>query len=198
MKRTFSFQVRVEDINENPPVFDAPEISLQVDDGAPAGTILGYVRAHDADSGDGARIQYYVVDGNLFGTFTINRTTGEVKAAKPVDYEVASSYTIIVQAMDDNPVNPMGSTVPLHISVNDVNDNAPEFEDNPIVVTVREHTEVRAQPLKSVVSRTRQKQVSLRCSWTQKDGRNLPDSLGAGRVGGGDAGGGGPGQRAAR
>ncbi len=132
----------MEDINESPPVFDAPEISLTVDDGTPAGTVIGHVKAHDSDSGANGQIRYYVVDGNLFGTFAINRTTGEVKAAKPVDYEIASSYTIKVQAVDNNQVNPMSSTVPLHIIVNDVNDNAPLFEDNPVVVTVREHTEV--------------------------------------------------------
>ena len=135
-------QVRVEDINESPPVFDAPQIELTVDDGTPAGTVIGHVTAHDRDSGANAKIQYYVIDGNLFGTFAINRTTGEVKAAKPVDYEIASSFTIKIQAVDDNPVNPMSSTVPLHITVRDVNDNAPVFEDNPIVVTVRENTEV--------------------------------------------------------
>ena len=132
----------MDDINESPPVFDAPEILLTVDDGTPAGTVVGHVRAHDRDSGANAQIQYYVVDGNLFGTFAINRTTGEVKAAKPVDFEIASSYTIKIQAVDDNQVNPMSSTVPLHIAVRDVNDNAPVFEDDPVVITVRENTGV--------------------------------------------------------
>ena len=113
---------------------------MTVKDGTPAGEVIGHVKAHDRDSGSNAKIQYYVVDGNLFGTFAINRTTGEVKTAKPVDYEVASSFTIKIQAVDDNPVNPMSSTVPLHIKVLDTNDNAPVFEDDPIVITIRENT----------------------------------------------------------
>ncbi len=132
----------MEDINESPPAFDSPEISFEVRDGTPPGTVIGQLKAHDSDSGANGRIRYYILDGNLFGTFAVNRSTGEVRAAKPVDYEIASSFKITIQAVDDNPVNPMSSTVPLNINVIDVNDNAPVFEEDPILITVRENTEV--------------------------------------------------------
>jgi protocadherin-16/23 len=97
------------------------------------------VTATDSDSGENARINYYIVRGNLFGTFGVHTQTGSIFVSRPVDYEECSGYSLQIRAVDSNTVNPMSSIINVNISIIDVNDNSPHFEENPVFITIREN-----------------------------------------------------------
>ncbi|KAI1240359.1 hypothetical protein IHE44_0008776 [Lamprotornis superbus] len=129
--------VRVEDINDNPPVF-TPWIQthLSVPENA-AGLDLGTFSATDLDIGDNALISYSLQD-DFAGTFHINSSTGKLMTQKSLDREVMDSYELIIMATDSGK-SPQSASLVLSIAVEDVNDNPPVFPQKSYSVTVKEN-----------------------------------------------------------
>ena len=132
-------EVYVIDENESPPLPEDAQMSIKVRENTPIGTPVGQVRATDADSGENGRVAYYIIRGNIFGTFGLNSTTGIIFVAQPVDYEESSSYTLQVRATDSSAINPMSSIISVNITIEDVNDHAPQFDQDMIVIPLREN-----------------------------------------------------------
>nr|XP_026649047.1 protocadherin Fat 4 [Zonotrichia albicollis] len=129
--------VRVEDINDNPPVFSAwIQTHLSAPENA-AGLDLGTFSATDLDVGDNALISYSLQD-DFAGTFHINSSTGQLMTKKPLDREVVDSYELKIIATDSGKPAQSASLV-LSITVEDVNDNPPVLPQNSYSVTVREN-----------------------------------------------------------
>lgn len=85
--------MRVEDINDNPPVFSAwIQTNLSVPENVP-GLDLGTFSATDLDIGDNALISYSLQD-DFAGTFHINSSTGKLMTIKPLDREVMDNYEL--------------------------------------------------------------------------------------------------------
>ena len=133
-------EVIITDINESPPVFPTKSMSLSVEENTLPGTKIGFVKAHDKDSGENGRVNYYIVNGNAYGTFGVNRSTGQLFVASQVDYEVRSQYSITIRAIDNSNINPMSSIINVNITVVDLNDNAPVFDEDPITFHIPENT----------------------------------------------------------
>ncbi|XP_067854263.1 cadherin-8-like [Heptranchias perlo] len=85
----------------------------------------------------------YILSGEGAGTiFVINDKTGDIHAMKRLDREEKAEYTLTAQAIDretDNPLEPPSEFI---IKVQDINDNAPEFPDEPYHATVPEMSSV--------------------------------------------------------
>ena len=72
-------------------------------------------------------ISFSIIDGNNDGVFRIDPTTGEIfTTVISPDFELYSSYFLIVQATD-NGTNPRSASAPVEVTVLDVNDNQPVF-----------------------------------------------------------------------
>lgn len=85
--------MRVEDINDNPPVFSPwIQTNLSVPENAPD-LDLGTFSATDLDIGDNALISYSLQD-DFAGTFYINSSTGKLMTKKSLDREVMDSYEL--------------------------------------------------------------------------------------------------------
>ncbi|XP_056344157.1 protocadherin Fat 4-like [Oenanthe melanoleuca] len=129
--------VRVEDINDNYPVFSAwiqthlsvPENATPLD--------LGTFSATDLDTGDNALISYSLQD-DFAGTFHINSSTGKLMTLMSLDREVMDSYELIIMATDSGKP-PRSASLVLSIAVEDVNDNPPVFPQKSYSVTVKEN-----------------------------------------------------------
>ena len=134
-------EITVDDENEEPPVFIKSFESFVVVENTAPGKIIDSVKAKDADTGPNVKVYYYIVSGNLYNTFGVNKTTGDIYIARPVDYEECSEYSMQIMAVDNDPLNPLSSVVSVNISITDVNDNAPTFEYNPVLEDVSENIE---------------------------------------------------------
>ncbi len=103
-------------------VNDAPSISaatFAVAERSDAGTAVGTVVASDPDAGQS--LTYSIVSGNESITFDINANTGAITVAGPVDYELTTSYTLVVR-VTDNASPALSSTATITINVTDVNE----------------------------------------------------------------------------
>ena len=71
--------------------------------------------------------------------FKIDEKTGLVSTAAILDREEQDKYQLVVVATDNGMV-PKSSTVNLHISVDDTNDNKPQFDKRAYTVFIRDPT----------------------------------------------------------
>ena len=110
--------------------------SFTVDENSQIGKSVGTISASDSDIGKNAQITYQIhSDG---GYFRINQTTGEITISKNLDREMNATHKPIVYARD-NGDNILSSSVTVTISVNDINDNAPIFSSDRIMVEFEEN-----------------------------------------------------------
>ncbi|XP_018105995.1 protocadherin-16 [Xenopus laevis] len=126
--------VLVMDVNDNSPTIPV-QLQLSVPENAVIGSEILQVTGNDVDSGP-ALSYTLVVDGALEGTFTILRFGGQIWLSRQLDYEERKSYTLTVQTSDGKHL----THAHLTLTLEDVNDNSPEFSRSLYQVSILEHT----------------------------------------------------------
>jgi protocadherin Fat 4 len=122
--------IYIVDINEFPPEFDQPYYDIKVFENTSINSIIVNISATDQDFGDNAKVIYSIVDGNEQNFFKIDSETGEISVAKLLDYEIDSQYNLSVQATDSSHINfRLASEISVNISILDINDNVPVFDE---------------------------------------------------------------------
>nr|XP_020137857.1 protocadherin gamma-B2 isoform X20 [Microcebus murinus] len=122
---TTQIRIQVTDANDNPPVFghDVYRVTLRED--VPPGFSVLRVTATDLDEGSNAEITYsfHNVDEQVGHLFNLDKTTGEITTKNALDFEVASSYTLSIEAKDPGD---LAAHCRVQIEILDENDCAPE------------------------------------------------------------------------
>lgn len=111
-------------------------LELQLDEGQPAGTIVGDISA-GLPPGETSSL-YFISDHEGTGVgsdLIIDETTGIITTARRLDREERDHYNFIAVTMT-------GITIEVSITVNDINDHAPEFPKKKVVLKIPEHTAV--------------------------------------------------------
>lgn len=119
---TTSVLVKILDKNDNPPRFTRL-FSVNVTENAELGTFVIKVTSSDLDSGDNANATYSFTE-NPGNKFSIDPISGNVTVAGHLDREQQDEYVLKVTAFD----GAWRAETPLTITIQDQNDNAPEFE----------------------------------------------------------------------
>ncbi|XP_077389677.1 cadherin-24 [Festucalex cinctus] len=124
------FIIRVQDINDNPPVFPAEPYVATVPEMANIGTSIIQVTARDADDptyGNSAQLVYAIADGNDY--FSVDPQTGVLRTAMPnMDRETQEEYVVVLQARDmGGHLGGLSGTTTVTVRLSDVNDNPPHF-----------------------------------------------------------------------
>lgn len=77
------------------------------------------------------------------GTFEIDRRTGSLVVARQLDREIQDEYRLEVRALDTSATNnPQSSAVTVRIEIVDINDNSPQWAEDPINIEVSEITPI--------------------------------------------------------
>nr|XP_021557779.1 protocadherin alpha-7-like [Neomonachus schauinslandi] len=129
--QVFHVEVEVKDINDNPPVFPATQKNLFISETRALDSHFSLEGASDADIGANALLTYKLSPSEYF-SLEVPTNDDQVKPLqlvlkKLLDREVASELLLVLQATDGGKPELTGSTE-LHITVLDVNDNAPVFD----------------------------------------------------------------------
>uniref|UniRef100_A0A3Q1I5G8 FAT atypical cadherin 1a n=1 Tax=Anabas testudineus TaxID=64144 RepID=A0A3Q1I5G8_ANATE len=130
-------EVKVLDANDNSPVCEKSLYSESVPEDSPAGRLILQVSATDADIRSNAQISYEL-QGVGSEMFVIDSDTGELKTSQPLDREEQDEHRFKVRAVDGGG---RYCEADIHITVEDVNDNPPQFSSDPYTITVFENTE---------------------------------------------------------
>ncbi|KAK2918784.1 protocadherin Fat 1a isoform X2 [Channa argus] len=131
-------EVKVLDANDNSPVCEKSLYSESVPEDSPAGRLILQVSATDADIRSNAQISYEL-QGVGSELFVIDADTGELKTLQPLDREEQDEHRFKVRAVDGGG---RYCEAEIHVTVEDVNDNPPQFLSDPYTITVFENTEI--------------------------------------------------------
>lgn len=133
------------DVNDFAPSFIDPEnyfVEL-IENRTPDETVdLFNVSAFDRDSGVNGEFYFSIDGGNPDQLFDINNITGSIYLVKELDREpngqVVDIYMLIVTVTDlGDPV--LSSSTLVNVSVLDINDNTPQFDEEDYVVFIPEN-----------------------------------------------------------
>ncbi|XP_055053281.2 protocadherin Fat 3a isoform X6 [Misgurnus anguillicaudatus] len=121
LSSTITFPVTV--VNKAMPVFDRPFYSVKVSEDVPVWTpILGI----NASSPEGQSVLYTITHGDPDTLFSIGFDTGVISVIAALDYETSLAHRLIVRATDC--LTGARAEVDVEVTVLDVNDNPPVFE----------------------------------------------------------------------
>ncbi|XP_053363533.1 protocadherin Fat 3a isoform X2 [Clarias gariepinus] len=121
LSSSITFPVTV--VNRAMPVFDRPFYSVKVSEDVPVFTpILGI----NASSPEGQNVLYTITHGNPDTLFSIGFDTGIISVIAPLDFEANPVHKLIIRATDC--LTGARAEVDVEVSVLDMNDNAPVFE----------------------------------------------------------------------
>ncbi|XP_043928134.1 protocadherin Fat 3 isoform X2 [Protopterus annectens] len=130
---TVDVEVKVLDVNDNKPVFEANPYEAVIMEGMPVGTKIIQVKATDIDGGANGQIAYSLASAaeseldEVSEIVTIDSNSGWISTLKELDHERHSSYMFAVVASDLGETVSLSSTTVVSLAVIDINDNAPVF-----------------------------------------------------------------------
>lgn len=126
---TTQLLVNVLDANDNSPRFYTSQFQEAVLESVPVGYNIVRVQAYDADEGANSEITYSIPENKDAMPLAIDSRTGWIHTVKQLDREETSRYTFQVVATDGG-VPPKSASSSVVITIQDVNDNDPEFSPN--------------------------------------------------------------------
>ncbi|XP_062870185.1 protocadherin-16-like [Trichomycterus rosablanca] len=132
---TATVEITVLDVNDNSPKFSTSSYSVDVSEDAGVGSLVLEVTAGDPDQGENGQVLYFL-SSEARGAFTVDPETGRIVTAAPLDREKRASYSFQICAVDSSPAAPLNSTAQVTVTVLDVNDNAPFFIQDPLIINV--------------------------------------------------------------
>ncbi|XP_056107101.1 cadherin EGF LAG seven-pass G-type receptor 1 [Rhinichthys klamathensis goyatoka] len=135
-------EIIILDANDNAPQFLRDIYQGTVFEDAPVYTSVLQVSASDRDSGSNGRLSYTFQGGDDGeGDFFIEPYSGIIRTARKLDRENIAVYNLKAFAVDKG-VPPLKAAVDIHVSVLDINDNAPVFEKDELYIYVEENSAV--------------------------------------------------------
>ncbi|CAD5114675.1 DgyrCDS3721 [Dimorphilus gyrociliatus] len=124
-KRTIT--VFINDVNDNPPIVNPNQI-IKVSELTSPNRIIHRLNFTDLDSESNSVTDFFLIgDSKALTMFNVNRTNGEVKTIKALDYEKETTYSLIFKAT--NPGTSLSSTSTVKLEVLSDNEYAPKFKN---------------------------------------------------------------------
>ncbi|KAM4619207.1 cadherin EGF LAG seven-pass G-type receptor 1-like [Polymixia lowei] len=139
--------ITISDTNDHTPVFEQTEYRVSIRENVEVGFEVFTIRATDGDAPSNANMIYKIVnEEGVNDGFEIDSRNGLVKIRIRPDRETLSQYQLIVEANDQGKdPGPRSATATVYISVEDENDNYPQFSEKRYVVQVPENVAVNTR-----------------------------------------------------
>ncbi|XP_043912461.1 cadherin-related family member 1 isoform X4 [Protopterus annectens] len=142
---TANIVIHLLDTNDNKPTFSSEYYIARIPENSPGGSNVVAVTALDTDSGLWGEVKYSIY-GEGEDTFLINPSTGIIYTQPwaTLDAEIKSKYNFYVKAED---IEGKHSLAEVFVTVLDVNDHYPEFNENILEKTMILGTPVKIEAL---------------------------------------------------
>ncbi|EPB72826.1 cadherin domain protein [Ancylostoma ceylanicum] len=132
-KDNVKVQIVIGDVNDNAPSFDEPKYIGKVLENADPGHDIITIKAHDMDKHSTLRYDVVAAQGGRI-PFGARTDSGAIFVKEPLDYEQESVYQLRLLVSDGR----HNASTDVFIYVEDVNDNAPVFEQPSYSTTILE------------------------------------------------------------
>ncbi|XP_061755831.1 protocadherin beta-16-like [Nerophis ophidion] len=133
-----SLIIEVTDTNDNTPVIQLKSLSNPVPENVSPGTEVGIINVQDRDSEQNGQVRCSIQQNVPFKLVPSIKNYYSLVTTGQLDRELVSDYNITISATDEGSP-PLSSSKCLHLSVADINDNPPVFEEQSYSAYVSEN-----------------------------------------------------------
>ncbi|XP_026775230.3 protocadherin gamma-A5-like [Pangasianodon hypophthalmus] len=131
--------IKIVDVNDNKPEIEITSILNTVPEDSKPGTVISLISVTDKDSGINGKVICSISGGLPFELKpSVEDNVYSLITSKRLDRELISHYDIVLTAKDmGQPA--LSSFKSLNLQVSDINDNLPEFPQNPLELYLTEN-----------------------------------------------------------
>ncbi|GFR61021.1 protocadherin Fat, partial [Elysia marginata] len=131
-----TYTVSVGDVNDNTPLYAQNVYTISVAETLAVTTPIATYTATDADDGSNANLTYSIVSGNDEGKFDLDPSTGILKLAGTLNYDVTEIYVLVLDADDQAPTSGLTGSTTVVVTVINGEDSTPTIIPLPGTYTV--------------------------------------------------------------
>eukprot|EP00063_Salmo_salar_P093082 XP_014067917.1 PREDICTED: protocadherin beta-15-like [Salmo salar] len=130
--------IEITDVNDNAPVIYLKSLTSPIPENASPGTEVGIINVQDRDSENNRQVRCYIQQNLPFKLVPSIKNYYSLVTTGELDRELVSDYNITITATDEGSP-PLSSSKSVQLSVADVNDNPPVFEEQSYKAHVTEN-----------------------------------------------------------
>jgi hypothetical protein len=165
--------VQLTDTNDNAPSFSEASYSVRVPENTAVGSTVVRVTATDADSTSNAAITYSISQDSSLGSVAIDPMRGDIFLINTLDYESSQTVQLMVQARDGGSTF-LFTSVPVTLSISDVDDNSPVFSEDAIYLASVEEQLRTGSMVTTVMATDEDEGQNAAIQYTLINSTNLP------------------------
>ncbi|XP_061090034.1 protocadherin gamma-A11-like [Conger conger] len=139
--------LEITDVNDNAPEISLKSLKNPISESAIPGTEVGIINVQDKDSGENRQVRCSIQQNVPFKLVPSIKNYYSLVTTSELDRELVSDYNITITATDQGSP-PLSSSKTVQLSVSDVNDNPPAFDEQSYTAYVTENN----KPGTSVIS----------------------------------------------
>ncbi len=139
--------IALSDVNDNAPEIRVKSLRSPVPENAFPGTEVGIINVQDRDSENNGQVRCSIQQNVPFKLVPSIKNYYSLVTTGELDRELLSDYNITITATDEGSP-PLSSTKNIHLTVADVNDNPPVFQEQ----SYRAHVQENNKPGSSICS----------------------------------------------
>ncbi|XP_071314682.1 protocadherin beta-15-like [Trachinotus anak] len=133
-----TLMIEITDINDNAPVIYLKSLSNPIPENVSPGTEVGIINVQDRDSENNRQVRCSIQQNVPFKLVPSIKNYYSLVTTGQLDREVVSDYNITITATDEGSP-PLSSSKSVELSVADINDNPPVFEEQSYSAYVSEN-----------------------------------------------------------
>ncbi|KAM9740575.1 protocadherin gamma-A4-like isoform 20-T20 [Menidia menidia] len=133
-----TLMIEILDVNDNSPVIFLKSLSNPIPENVAPGTEVGIINVQDRDSEKNRQVRCYIQQNVPFKLVPSIKNYYSLVTTGYLDREVVSDYNITITATDEGSP-PLSSSKTVELSVADINDNPPVFEEQSYSAYVTEN-----------------------------------------------------------
>ncbi|XP_028445922.1 protocadherin beta-16-like [Perca flavescens] len=130
--------IEISDVNDNPPEINLKSLTNPIPENVSPGTEVGIVNVQDRDSENNGQVRCSIQQGVPFKLVPSIKNYYSLVTTGQLDRELVSDYNITITATDEGSP-PLSSSKTVQLSVADINDNPPVFEEQSYSAYVTEN-----------------------------------------------------------
>ncbi len=139
--------ISVSDVNDNTPIVIVKSLNSPIPENAFPGTEVGIINVQDRDSENNGQVRCSIHQNVPFKLVPSIKNYYSLVTTGELDRELLSDYNITITATDEGSPS-LSSTKNIHLTVADVNDNPPVFQEQ----SYRAHVQENNKPGSSICS----------------------------------------------
>nr|XP_046262617.1 protocadherin beta-16-like [Scatophagus argus] len=130
--------IDITDVNDNPPIISLKSLTNPIPENVSPGTEVGIINVQDRDSETNGQVRCSIQQNVPFKLVPSIKNYYSLVSTGQLDREVVSDYNITISATDEGSP-PLSSSKTVQLSVADINDNPPVFEEQSYSAYVSEN-----------------------------------------------------------